>query len=265
MLGRRKGTDSGVTAFGALAILVILLVYKPRPQVDSGLSLKQKMVLLMLANRVNSDTGRCDPSMERLAEDCGMSRTSVKQAIRQLKDAGLILAHERKVGTVNLTNQYELMVSENTGVGRDTPGGGAQDARGVGRDTPPNQEIQSGKEPEPCGSLFSDDLETSRQEPEVDHFEEFWKAYPTGPRKTDKPKARKAFYAITQGKHKDIGKTDARAIVEAVGRYAASNPDPQYLPMPTTWLNGERWLQWPASAEPRRPGQSIPFFGEVVR
>ncbi|KAJ9164826.1 MFS general substrate transporter [Coniochaeta hoffmannii] len=32
--------------FGALAILVILLVYKPRPRVDSGLALKQKLVLL---------------------------------------------------------------------------------------------------------------------------------------------------------------------------------------------------------------------------
>lgn len=32
------------TAFGALAILVILLVYKPKPRVDSGLTLRQKLV-----------------------------------------------------------------------------------------------------------------------------------------------------------------------------------------------------------------------------
>jgi hypothetical protein len=50
--------------------------------VNFDLPVKQKMVLLMLANRTNADTGRCDPSMDKLAADCGMSKTSVKSAIR---------------------------------------------------------------------------------------------------------------------------------------------------------------------------------------
>ena len=188
-----------------------------------------------------------------------LSDKQVRTAIEKLIEAGLI-----GVGNFNekgydrtrwfcLLRQIDLPVWAN---------GSAQ----KGRPIPDGNPDSNPDNPHtPKGGLFGDDLEPSEQEPKVDHFEEFWKAYPTGPRKTAKPRARKAFYAITQGKHKDIGKTDARAIVEAVGRYAASNPDPQYLPMPTTWLNGERWLQWPASAEPRRPGQSIPFFGEVVR
>jgi hypothetical protein len=98
----------------------------------------QKIVLLMLADRTNKDTGRCDPSIDRLAGDCGMSKTSVKNAIRTLISVGLITAIPQKIGTVNLPNQYAL----NTGVGHDMPGGGAQCAGGVGHDTPPNLEVK---------------------------------------------------------------------------------------------------------------------------
>ena len=37
----------------------------------------QKMVLLMLAVRHNSDTDKCHPSHAKLADDCGLSRRSV--------------------------------------------------------------------------------------------------------------------------------------------------------------------------------------------
>lgn len=92
----------------------------------------QKLVLLMLANRLNHDTGKCIPRIKTLADECGMSETSVKSAMRSLADAGLITIVPRFQESVQLPNAYVLHV----GVGRNAPPGGSPDAPGVGRQTP---------------------------------------------------------------------------------------------------------------------------------
>ncbi|NIJ79599.1 helix-turn-helix domain-containing protein [Xanthomonas cannabis] len=76
--------------------------------VQQQLPVQQKMVLLMLANRTNPDHGRCDPSHQKLAADCGMSSDSVKRAIRALADQGLLSIRRRRDGDVSLPNQYDL-------------------------------------------------------------------------------------------------------------------------------------------------------------
>ena len=59
-------------------------------------------------------------------------------------------------------------------------------------------------------------------------------------RKRDKADTRDLFVAIVTGKHKKR-RAPAEVIVAAVERYAATKPDPQYTPMPSTWLTGGRW------------------------
>jgi hypothetical protein len=71
----------------------------------------QKMVLLMLANRHNSDNGRCDPSHDRLAGDCGLTRRSVIDQIAKLSEAGFIRIRHRALGNKKLANQYTLVLS----------------------------------------------------------------------------------------------------------------------------------------------------------
>ena len=105
----------------------------------------QKMVLLMLANRTNHDTGRCDPSHSRLAADCGLSVSAVKSAIGQLAEAGYITINHRKSGNINLPNQYTLCIegggsSENPGVGRQKTHPSRETTEGVGREKATNQE-----------------------------------------------------------------------------------------------------------------------------
>lgn len=98
-------------------------------------------------------------------------------------------------------------------------------------------------------ALFSADPEKQKQEGKQEtepedpsaRFEELWAAYPNAPRKTDKPKARAAFASIVSGKHKQVPKTDAATIIAGLRAYAATSPDPQFVPLPTTWLNGARW------------------------
>lgn len=62
-----------------------------------------------------------------------------------------------------------------------------------------------------------------------DGFDEFWSAYP---RKADKKKAAKTWGRMTKANR-------ALALADAPVRYA--NTELQYIPLPTTYLNGERW------------------------
>lgn len=64
----------------------------------------QKMVLVVLADHENTDTGLCFPSVRLLAEECGMSERSVSNQIAKLSAAGLI-SIERFNHT---TNRYIL-------------------------------------------------------------------------------------------------------------------------------------------------------------
>jgi hypothetical protein len=69
-------------------------------------------------------------------------------------------------------------------------------------------------------------------------FNDFWNIYP---RKQGKGKAKEAFMkAIKNG-------ASVLAVLEGARRYAADPnlPDPQFIPMPTTWLNQERWEDGP--------------------
>lgn len=123
-------------------------------------------------------------------------------------------------------------------------------------------------EPEPEPVLFgSDEPHRTGAMAEVadDGFEQFWEAYPKCQRKTDKPKARAVFSAIVQGRHKQIDQTDAGRIISGVKAYAKTDPDPSFVPLPTTWLNGARWDQFDANPKRDTGYRPIPDWVEVVR
>lgn len=75
---------------------------------EQDLRTAEKMVLLMLANRCNHDTGRCDPSHRNLAKDCGMSKSTLKRSIDRLEALGLLTVEGRSQDGVSLPNQYHL-------------------------------------------------------------------------------------------------------------------------------------------------------------
>jgi uncharacterized protein YdaU (DUF1376 family) len=83
-------------------------------------------------------------------------------------------------------------------------------------------------------------------------FEEFWLAFP-GDRKRGKGTALDAFRRIVTDRHRKKLHAKASELVDGAKRYAASKYDPEYVPMPETWLNGGRWmddLQPAAAAKP---------------
>ena len=85
-------------------------------------------------------------------------------------------------------------------------------------------------------------------------FEEFWSTYPPG-RKRGKGAALDVFEKIVTGRHKSR-KASAMALIDGARRYAATKPDPEYTPMPETWLNQGRWLDDPAG----KGGEAIPWW-----
>ena len=68
-----------------------------------------------------------------------------------------------------------------------------------------------------------------------EEFEKFWKLYP---RRVGKGQAAKAY---ASARKKTSAASIAGAIIEQVPKLTAVS-DPKFIPMPSTWLNGERWL-----------------------
>jgi len=79
-------------------------------------------------------------------------------------------------------------------------------------------------------------------------FEDFWQAYP---RRIGKGTARAAFA-------KALTLSDAETIVSAARFYASfckeTGIEQQYIPHPSTWLNGERWEDDLESEKPQATG-----------
>lgn len=88
-----------------------------------------KLVLLVLADHHNQETGRCDPSNSRMVKKTGLSERAVRKAVRELEELKIITTVERKQrtgrGKKNLTNRYRIS-------------GGAQYAGRMGHNMPPN-------------------------------------------------------------------------------------------------------------------------------
>lgn len=80
-------------------------------------------------------------------------------------------------------------------------------------------------------------------------FENFWSAFPPG-RKRGKGDAREAFRKIVTGQHRKGLRAKAETIIQATVAYAATGPDPEYTPLPSTWLNEGRWEDDVEQADP---------------
>ena len=65
-------------------------------------------------------------------------------------------------------------------------------------------------------------------------FDEFWAAYP---RKVAKAVARKAFSRLTEQQQLDA----CKAIANHVSYWKIKETELEFIPHPSTWLNGERW------------------------
>lgn len=89
----------------------------------------RKLVLIKLADNAN-DEGECWPSYQHIADQCEVSRSTVKSHIRALEDMGLLKREFRRKGELNQSNVFYLTLDnvqqtppESGGAGADLGGG----------------------------------------------------------------------------------------------------------------------------------------------
>ncbi|ASM72935.1 helix-turn-helix domain-containing protein [Sulfitobacter sp. DFL-23] len=91
-----------------------------------GLKPAAKIVLIQLADFHNKETGQCNPSAQRLADECEMGRATLFRHMATLEDCGLVTRHARGDGDGGRgANQYELHLDITLGPSARSKGGGS--------------------------------------------------------------------------------------------------------------------------------------------
>ncbi|MEP5731065.1 MAG: helix-turn-helix domain-containing protein [Sulfitobacter sp.] len=89
-----------------------------------GLKPAAKIVLIQLADFHNKETGQCNPSAQRLADECEMGRATLFRHMTILEECGLITRHARGDGDGGRgSNQYELHLDIALGPSSGSKGG----------------------------------------------------------------------------------------------------------------------------------------------
>ena len=214
-----------------------------------------KTLLLALANFAD-DRGLCWPGQALLAELVECSVDTIQRHLARLEAKGLLSRHRRKrENGSSLHNEYRLML-DRPGVLHAKMRSTVTDTKDRAatrpskpQDSAANQAAsrcgtnhQQNHQEEPSEDFVHAARDTASQKPSSsteEFFERFWKAFPAG-RKKAKGKALADFRRAIAGK--GPYKVTPEALIAAAEKYAATKPNPQYVPLPSTWLNQCRWL-----------------------
>ena len=181
-----------------------------------------RLLLLILAEHLNQNTRRCDPSVATLAREGKTSRRTIPRLLAQLKAAGEIEINAG--GGRNHCNSYTITVAENPD--KDVTVSEANP------DTRVTRTIRNQK-----------DISHSADDPA---FTAFWSAYP---RKVAKPAALKAWRSAKS-------RPPLADLLAALDRHKGSEQwqAARFVPHPATWINGQRWDdQLPTASEHKPP------------
>jgi len=185
-----------------------------------------------LLDRHADRNGRCWPGRERLAERLGLSVASVDRAMAALRDAGWLSVQRRGLSQTNVYYLHQRPAST-----------------GASAESAPVRTTESAPVPNKREPVEREPGTTARTGALVlaDGFDTWWQQYP---RKVSKPAARKAYAKALRG-----GATadDVLAGLLPWCAYWHARGEPEFVPHPATWLNGERWNDAPP--EHARRGQ----------
>lgn len=176
-----------------------------------------KLLLIALADRADKETNQCWPSYARLCADTEMSMATVTRKLSYLEEHSFIYRQKRK----NMSTLYTLRVS--------TP-----DAHVERRDNHTEHSSTLPVSIEPINDNLPIEPTNRIIVMNEFNFDDFWHVYP---RKIAKNAARRAYDSA-------LKKVTADEILSAVKIFSANSrsTEKQYIPHPSTWLNGERWL-----------------------
>lgn len=225
-------------------------------------------VFVALMRRANRKEGMtCYPSIATIATEAGVSRTSVKVALRELEEAGVLRIEQRVSDEGDLTsNLYTILRPScgDQGMSQDDRGG-SQDDRRVGRET--TDGVGRVATTNHMKSIEPEEVEPDIPEPGSPEwwFDQFWEPYP---RKDGKEAARKAWKKLP--KNPDL----YEHIINQVDLFKQTTwkgVEKRFIPMGSTFLNGKRWEDEPmAPASPSRgrhegmSGDEILAYGQEL-
>lgn len=184
-----------------------------------------KLVLLMLANYAD-DEHSAFPSYAHLADLCECTERTVKRAIKELQDQGLLEVQRRFKDGRQTANRYVIQVGS-LGVTNMPPSGVTNmTPSGVTKTTPYTvTRIQSegNNNHRPAKGDYPESFQT------------WWRSYPR--RDGSKAKAYDLWRKAVDSKVTD------QALLDATERFArqCKNKDKKFIPHATTWLNQARW------------------------
>lgn len=215
---------------------------------DQRLSRKARGLLVeLMSHRVGWQI-----TIESLVEGGPEGRDAIRTAILELEQCGY-LVRERERGEDGRLGGVDYLIQD-PWAGADNP----TQVQPTLADHPPKKNISTEDQEE--------ELSRSR------HFDVVWDVWP---KKTAKKDARRAWERATRGKSLDEIQEIASKLI-LLGRAHRTNTPPQFIPMLSTVVNGERWDDpLPVSRdrgardpEPQRPGGivippgHVPVWGE---
>lgn len=235
-----------------------------------------RAVLVALADYAD-ESGTAWPSIATLAADSGFSKTTVKTALRTLREKGIITTEPRTDEAGDPTSNLYLLHFEGVGQetphpgremtdpGQETPHGRAGAAPQVGREPPPILSIEPTIEPTEGKSLFSEPENKPAKSPRKAEAEAITQAeaiYQAYPRKAKKPEALKAIRKAMRTHSPEFLLEKTQAFAAAITPWQ----ERQFIPHPATWFNAEQFNDdsddWkpPSTAKPR-PKETADCFG----
>lgn len=186
-----------------------------------GISPTEKLVLAQLCAYANEE-GMCFPRQGRIADDCGLSRQSVNNSIKKLKNIGVILAKkegEYLITPVNVVDRSVNVV--------DTPPVNVVDTPVKEIDTPVN--VVDSHLNKPINKPIN------KPKSEENRFDEFYKRYP---RKKKPDVARRTYNSILKKfTHEQI----MTGLEKSIADWNTAKTELQFIPYPSSYLNSGDW------------------------
>ncbi|EFF0614251.1 helix-turn-helix domain-containing protein [Escherichia coli] len=213
----------------------------------------RKLVLIKLADNAN-DNGECWPSYQHVADQCEVSRSTVKSHIRALEEMGLLKREFRRKGELNQSNVFYLTLDNAQQIQPESGGAGAA-PRTYHSFEPVN---------DPKNIMFehvrTECEKTPDRHEETDKaFEEiFWCA---GMRKAGKKNAASAFRTQFREWRKTTRGTASEFATMLAEDIACRNGKQFGFDrlLPSSYLNGQRWNdEKPETIQPQsKPSSAI--------
>lgn len=221
----------------------------------------RKLVLIKLADNAN-DNGECWPSYQHVADQCEVSRSTVKSHIRALEEMGLLKREFRRKGELNQSNVFYLTLDNAQQIQPESGGAGA--ALGGGAGAAPRTYHSFEPVNKPKNIMFehvrTECEKTPDRHEETDKaFEEiFWCA---GMRKAGKKNAASAFRTQFREWRKTTRGTASEFATMLAEDIACRNGKQFGFDrlLPSSYLNGQRWNdEKPETIQPQsKPSSAI--------